>query len=64
MPSFVVDLPGGGGKRLATDYISYDPDTGISRWKPSSHRGEDRIHEYYDPVEFTKNGKRELAGKS
>lgn len=29
MPQFVVDLPGGGGKRLACSYKSYDRNTGI-----------------------------------
>lgn len=29
MPQFVVDLPGGGGKRLGWSYKSYDRKTGI-----------------------------------
>jgi len=64
MPSFVVDLPGGGGKRLANDYISYDPDTGLSKWKSPAVQGGDQIYEYHDPVEFTKEGKRARVGKS
>ncbi|ROW18175.1 hypothetical protein VPNG_00041 [Cytospora leucostoma] len=32
MPQFVVDLPGGGGKRLGCTYESYDRKTGISRF--------------------------------
>ena len=32
-PSFVVDLPGGGGKRLANSYETYDAITGVSTWK-------------------------------
>ncbi|CAF0881575.1 unnamed protein product [Rotaria sordida] len=30
MPQFIVDLPGGGGKRLVSSYETYDRDTGIS----------------------------------
>lgn len=48
-PSFVVDLPGGGGKRLATSYESYDKATGISRWKAPGVTG-DQVFEYHDPV--------------
>ncbi|KAF2716939.1 kama family protein [Polychaeton citri CBS 116435] len=48
MPSFVVDLPGGGGKRLATSYESYDEQTGISTWKaPGVSQGEEFF--YFDP---------------
>ncbi|RDW84660.1 hypothetical protein BP6252_02250 [Coleophoma cylindrospora] len=52
MPNFVVDLPGGGGKRLACSYKSYDPLTGISTFIAPAVTGrgkEDRIYEYYDP---------------
>lgn len=31
IPQFVVDLPGGGGKRLGWSYKSYDRRTGIVR---------------------------------
>ena len=48
-PSFVVDLPGGGGKRLANSYETYDPTTGVSTWKaPGVTR--DEVFEYHDPV--------------
>ena len=48
-PSFVVDLPGGGGKRLANSYETYDPTSGVSTWKaPGVSR--DKIFEYHDPV--------------
>lgn len=55
MPSFVVDLPGGGGKRLASTYESYDRKTGRSSFKaPNSHMkgvdGEERLWEYWDPI--------------
>lgn len=32
MPQFIVDLPGGGGKRLIGSYDSYDEATGVSVW--------------------------------
>lgn len=49
MPSFVVDLPGGGGKRLATSFESYDESTGVSTWKAPGVTG-DETFEYYDPI--------------
>lgn len=49
MPSFIVDLPGGGGKRLAHSYEAYNPETGVSIWKaPGVAR--DEMFEYHDPV--------------
>ncbi|KAB5580462.1 hypothetical protein GE09DRAFT_1212913 [Coniochaeta sp. 2T2.1] len=54
MPQFVVDLPGGGGKRLACSYKSYDRATGVSTYiAPAvTVRGKaDKVYEYYDPVE-------------
>lgn len=57
MPQFVVDLPGGGGKRLGCTYKSYDRHTGISRFEaPAVTRGggngskKPEVFEYYDPV--------------
>ncbi|KAH6630835.1 hypothetical protein B0J18DRAFT_113383 [Chaetomium sp. MPI-SDFR-AT-0129] len=53
MPSFVVDLPGGGGKRLACSYESYDRATGVSTYRAPAVTGRDkenRVYEYYDPV--------------
>ena len=64
MPHFVVDLPGGGGKRLANDYISYDRDTGLSTWKSPAVKDGKQIYEYWDPVGFTKEGKMNRVGKS
>lgn len=52
-PSFIVDLPGGGGKRLANSYESYDTKTGVSTWKAPAVAGE-KIFEYYDPIACTK----------
>ncbi|KAI0526119.1 L-lysine-aminomutase [Xylaria bambusicola] len=53
MPNFVVDLPGGGGKRLACDYESYDRDTGVSTFLApviTKNGKEGKIYEYYDPI--------------
>lgn len=52
-PQFVVDLPGGGGKRLACSFRSYDRATGLSTFAApaiTSHGKEDKIYEYYDPI--------------
>lgn len=46
MPSFVVDLPGGGGKRLATATISYK--AGIATFKAPA-LSKERIYTYHDP---------------
>ena len=48
-PSFVVDLPGGGGKRLANSYETYDRSTGVSTWKAPGVTG-DKVFQYYDPL--------------
>ena len=48
-PSFIVDLPGGGGKRLANSFESYDRVTGVSTWKAPGVTG-DRTFEYHDPI--------------
>lgn len=49
MPSFVVDLPGGGGKRLANSFESYDEETGLSTWKAPGVAG-DEVFTYHDPL--------------
>ncbi|KAK4240655.1 hypothetical protein C8A03DRAFT_31253 [Achaetomium macrosporum] len=54
MPQFVVDLPGGGGKRLACSFESYDRTTGISRYTAPAVTGrgkESKVYEYYDPID-------------
>ncbi|OHE93658.1 L-lysine 2,3-aminomutase [Colletotrichum orchidophilum] len=54
MPQFAVDLPGGGGKRLASTYRSYDRKTGISTYVAPAVTGRDKenkVYEYYDPVD-------------
>lgn len=53
-PQFVVDLPGGGGKRLACSFLSYDCATGVSTFLAPAVKGRgkaDRVYEYYDPVQ-------------
>jgi lysine 2,3-aminomutase len=55
MPSFVVDLPGGGGKRLAASYENYDRKTGVSTFVAPAVTGRDKenkVYEYYDPLAF------------
>jgi lysine 2,3-aminomutase len=48
-PTFVVDAPGGGGKRVAHSFEHYDRDTGISVFTaPSVKPG---FFLYYDPVD-------------
>lgn len=57
VPKFIVDLPGGGGKRPASTYLSYDRESGISTYVApavTAVAGEGKkqsIFEYYDPVE-------------
>ena len=62
MPQFVVDLPGGGGKRLSSTFESYDRKTGVSRFvapavTSSGHAGAGKekpeVFEYYDPIQPT-----------
>ncbi|KAK4150556.1 hypothetical protein C8A00DRAFT_17943 [Chaetomidium leptoderma] len=55
MPSFVVDLPGGGGKRLACSFESYDRATGVSQYTAPAVTGRDKenkVYKYYDPVDL------------
>ena len=48
-PTFVVDAPGGGGKRDVHSYEYYDPDTGISVYAaPSVKPGQ--LFTYFDPL--------------
>ncbi|KXT05234.1 hypothetical protein AC578_8401 [Pseudocercospora eumusae] len=49
MPQFVVDLPGGGGKRLANSFETYDEESGVSTWKAPGVAG-DEVFTYHDPV--------------
>jgi lysine 2,3-aminomutase len=48
-PTFVCDLPGGGGKRHVASYEYYDEEYGISVWKaPYVKPGE--LFTYFDPI--------------
>jgi lysine 2,3-aminomutase len=48
-PTFVCDLPGGGGKRHIASYEYYDRENGISVWKaPNVKPGE--VFFYFDPI--------------
>ncbi|KAI1499631.1 L-lysine-aminomutase [Biscogniauxia marginata] len=50
-PKFVVDLPGGGGKRPALAHASYNRETGVSTFTAPAIPGkEGRVYKYYDPV--------------
>ena len=50
-PTFVVDAPGGGGKRDAHSYEHYNRTTGISVWSaPSVKPG--RYFYYFDPLDL------------
>ncbi|OBT66342.1 hypothetical protein VE03_04861 [Pseudogymnoascus sp. 23342-1-I1] len=48
-PQFIVDLPGGGGKRLASSYQSYDSKTGVSRFVAPAVKSGETVYEYHDP---------------
>lgn len=60
MPQFVVDLPGGGGKRLGCSYETYDRKTGVSRFVApavtaasagsAGGRRKPKVFEYHDPM--------------
>lgn len=48
-PTFVCDLPGGGGKRHVASYEYYDEESGISVWRaPNVKPGQ--VFYYYDPI--------------
>ncbi|KAI0387568.1 kama family protein [Hypomontagnella monticulosa] len=49
-PNFVVNLPGGGGKRLACSYESYDRNTGLSTFISPGSKDPNRRWEYWDPL--------------
>lgn len=48
-PTFVNDVPGGGGKRDVHSFDYYDETTGISVYRSPSV-DEDRVHLYFDPI--------------
>jgi len=49
-PTFVVDAPGGGGKRNAHSYEYYDRETGISVYSAPSVKP-DQLFLYFDPLD-------------
>lgn len=51
MPAFVIDLPGGGGKRLVSTYECYNEETGLAEYRAPGLPGQkgEMIYRYYDP---------------
>ena len=60
-PTFVVDAPGGGGKRDAHSYEFYDRTTGVSVYTaPAVHEGANYL--YFDPIDLLpEEGRRRWA---
>ena len=52
MPAFVIDLPGGGGKRLVSTMESYNEATGVAEYRAPGLPGEKgkTIYTYHDPA--------------
>jgi lysine 2,3-aminomutase len=50
-PTFVVDAPGGGGKRDVHSFEHYDRVTGISVYRSPNVR-RDAVYLYFDPVDL------------
>ena len=48
-PTFVVDAPGGGGKRDVHSFEHYDPETGVSVFTSPTVK-KDEFYFYYDPL--------------
>lgn len=48
-PTFVCDLPGGGGKRHVASYEYYDQQLGVSVWKAPTVK-KDQVFYYVDPL--------------
>lgn len=48
-PTFVCDLPGGGGKRHVASYEYYDKENGISVWRAPFVKP-DAVFTYFDPI--------------
>jgi lysine 2,3-aminomutase len=63
-PQFIVDLPGGGGKRLASGAESYDRDIGRSTFTaPAVKGGNGKKYEYWDPLwSLGERARREVEG--
>ena len=50
-PTFVLDAPGGGGKRDVHSYEHYDRVTGVSVFR-SPNVDENAVYLYFDPIEL------------
>jgi lysine 2,3-aminomutase len=62
MPAFVIDLPGGGGKRLVSSKESYCEKTGVAVYTAPGLPGSKgrRTYEYHDPKPVSKIAVEEL----
>ena len=62
MPAFVIDLPGGGGKRLVSTKESYDEVTGVAEYTAPGLPGEKgrRSYFYHDPTPVNETAVAEL----
>lgn len=62
MPAFVIDLPGGGGKRLVSTYDSYDEETGVATYTAPGLPGVKgtQVYTYHDPKVVTETAVEEL----
>ena len=59
-PNFVVDLPRGGGKRLACSFEHYDPRSGLARFVAPGVKGGEQVYEYWDPEWAVAEARRKL----
>lgn len=73
IPKFIVDLPGGGGKRIASTLQSYDRETGVSTFEAPAVTGsaaargtreKPQVFEYYDPIDHGDDARVTLDEKS
>jgi hypothetical protein len=62
MPAFVIDLPGGGGKRLVSTYETYDEETGVATYTAPGLDGDKgtQTYTYHDPKVVTERAVEEL----
>ena len=62
MPAFVIDLPGGGGKRLVSSKETYDEETGVATYTAPGLPGDKGLRTYYyhDPKPVSKLAVEEL----
>jgi lysine 2,3-aminomutase len=62
-PTFVLDAPGGGGKRDVHSYEHYDRTTGVSVFR-SPNVDENAVYLYFDPIELLpEDGRRRWADR-